>query len=95
MSEIVITKLEQTCTASPSQWEGETSDGRFVYIRYRWGRFQATCAPTLDRAVSCLRSDVDAMVLADEQIAGGWDGYMSTDEMKERLNGIIGARFDV
>ena len=32
-----VTKLVMTCGACPSQWEGETDDGRFVYVRYRHG----------------------------------------------------------
>lgn len=32
-----ITEIEQTCSACPSQWEGKTSSGEYVYIRYRWG----------------------------------------------------------
>lgn len=32
-----LKKLQQTCPACPSQWEGETKDGYPIYIRYRWG----------------------------------------------------------
>jgi hypothetical protein len=32
-----VSKLIQTCKGSPSQWEGLTDDGQFIYVRYRWG----------------------------------------------------------
>jgi len=32
---IMLAKLIQTCDSRPSQWEGETEDGKYVYIRYR------------------------------------------------------------
>jgi hypothetical protein len=34
---ITVTSLEQTCGACPSQWEGRTIDGDYLYIRYRFG----------------------------------------------------------
>lgn len=32
-----IVKAEQTCGACPSQWDAWTDEGRYVYLRYRWG----------------------------------------------------------
>jgi len=32
---IKLAKLIQTCDYRPSQWEGETEDGKYVYIHYR------------------------------------------------------------
>ncbi|MCA1480782.1 hypothetical protein, partial [Bradyrhizobium sp. NBAIM08] len=49
--QIQIVRLEQTCGACPSQWEGVTDDGRVVYIRYRWGALTAGAGYTLDEAV--------------------------------------------
>ena len=34
---VLLRRLKRTTIAAPSQWEGETSDGRAVHIRYRWG----------------------------------------------------------
>lgn len=33
----VVVRLERTCQACPSQWEGLTADSRQIYIRYRHG----------------------------------------------------------
>src|ERR1700738_3288078 len=32
-----LASLSQTCHMCPSQWEGRTVDGEYVYIRFRWG----------------------------------------------------------
>jgi hypothetical protein len=34
---ILLRRLKRTTIASPSQWEGETLDGKEVYVRYRHG----------------------------------------------------------
>lgn len=71
-----ITKLEQTCAACPSQWEGKTSDGDYVYIRYRWGYLSVTLYA------------IDKLLVHGKQIFGkaigeDLDGAMSFEELKE------------
>ncbi|MEU4578960.1 hypothetical protein [Nonomuraea sp. NPDC023979] len=34
---IVLTKVVQTCYACPSQWDAWDADGRYYYLRYRFG----------------------------------------------------------
>lgn len=34
---IELAKVTQTCTACPSQWDAWSTDGKYVYIRYRSG----------------------------------------------------------
>ncbi len=34
---IRIDRLKKTCEGCPTQWEGITTDGGDVHIRYRWG----------------------------------------------------------
>lgn len=41
---IPVATLRNLGTSSPTQWEGTTSDGRDVYIRYRCGMLTATVA---------------------------------------------------
>lgn len=60
-----VAYLEQTCTACPSQWEGKMEDGRYVYIRYRWGALSWTVGEETQ-----YRDTMDAN-----------DGFMSTDDM--------------
>lgn len=49
---IKVVSLYHTCDACPSQWEGRTSDGKHIYVRYRWGHLTAGVAETSDDAVS-------------------------------------------
>lgn len=52
---IRVTKVTRTCHACPSQWEGETDDGRFVYARYRWGALTVGIGVTLAEAIKARR----------------------------------------
>lgn len=33
-----LVRVVQTCSACPSQWDGWTATGDYVYMRYRWGQ---------------------------------------------------------
>lgn len=45
-----VQTLKLTCEAYPSQWEGQLQDGRFVYIRYRYGVLRMGIGVTEDEA---------------------------------------------
>ncbi len=49
---IIVTRIVNTCTACPSQWEGVTSDNRRVYIRYRHGGLRIGIGHTQNEAVA-------------------------------------------
>jgi hypothetical protein len=66
----VVKRLEQTCNACPSQWEGETEGGLGIYIRYRWG------------VLSCTINDERVY---HEDHGGQFQGLMDTEEMKRHL----------
>ncbi|MEU7416723.1 hypothetical protein [Streptomyces antibioticus] len=34
---IVLARSVQTCFGCPSQWDAWTSDGKYLYLRFRWG----------------------------------------------------------
>lgn len=40
---LVLARVVQTCTACPSQWDAWTTDGRYLYLRYRSGWGTAEC----------------------------------------------------
>lgn len=69
--------LDKTCDACPAQWEGETEDGRDIYIRYRWGYLSVTLNPWTE----------DSEEIFVRQIGGEYDGSMGTKEMLE-LTGL-------
>jgi hypothetical protein len=72
----VVTKLKMTCWACPSQWSGETDDGRGLYIRYRWGNLTA-------------EEGVGGAPIFQAQVGDGYAGVMSTGEMMRHLSGVL------
>jgi hypothetical protein len=80
-----IATIEQTCSRSPSQWEGRLVDGEPVHIRYRWGRLSVNIGPvggTIDDALSTER-------WYDQKVGSDLDGEMDIEEVY-RLTGLIG-----
>jgi hypothetical protein len=73
---IKLAKLVQTCDYRPSQWEGETEDGKYVYIRYRNDLFYVK-----------MRDEYDSSGTGEEHfrlegVHGDLaDGSMTTEEM--------------
>ncbi|GAA3550666.1 hypothetical protein GCM10022419_033670 [Nonomuraea rosea] len=47
---IVLSKVIQTCRACPSQWDAWTTDGQYLYLRYRsgMGTVEAQPGPDVD-----------------------------------------------
>lgn len=74
---IVVTELDQTCRACPSQWEGRTDDGNRIYIRYRHGWLSAGVGRTMDDAIE---SAFSAPVHSQEY-GEAYDGVMPTNTM--------------
>lgn len=86
-----LKRLERTCIACPSQWEGETEDGREVYVRYRHGRLSVEVG---DPEIGWLHRDRhpgsrpgDHTVLSLDH-GDDLDGLMLTGEMLG-LTGLI------
>lgn len=72
-SGLVLTQLEVTCEACPSQWEGRLADGRFIYVRYRWGCLAVGIEATMEDAI---RNREIVLTTGDN-----FHGVMSTKEM--------------
>lgn len=77
---ITVTKLTQTCGACPAQWEGETADGRSVYVRYRWGCLRVSFGPTVMDAV---RGDDESGDDIAMELGDGFDGTLTMKELRE------------
>jgi hypothetical protein len=83
---LVIVSLKQTCSACPSQWDAQTSDGRYVYIRYRWGMLRVDIAASREawvdeRTTLCYVPHGDSMA-----------GSLSTEDMKRLLLPLLDFR---
>ena len=73
----------RTCIACPSQWEGELDDGRWLYVRYRGGRF----------SVSWMTSEgVIGERFHETDFGDRLDGWLSDEEMLTHLPSWIGTR---
>lgn len=73
-----LSKIVQTCSACPSQWEGLLDDGQYFYARFRGGHGTFSVGTSVDQAVC-------------EWSVGDWlNGSMYTEELFEVLveNGI-------
>jgi hypothetical protein len=80
---IRVIEIRNTCGACPSQWEGRLSDGRFIYVRYRWGYL----------SIRVGSPDVRAAISGEEvfgQYAGEFmDGWMTYEDLKKHTQGKI------
>jgi hypothetical protein len=79
---IRVVSIEQTCSACPTQWEGLTSDGRVVYVRYRWGWLSIGVGGTLEEAVGERR-------YYGARLGGQWDGELEFDQLVEATQGVF------
>lgn len=71
--------LKRTCIACPSQWEGKLSDGREIYIRFRWGRFTVNIGKNLIEAI-------ENRPLIEETTDNEWEGFLSNKHMIDKLH---------
>lgn len=71
--------VEKTCSACPSQWEAETVDDRFVYVRYRWGVLRVELADSKDD----WWGRRGKIYYCSEEIGGPFDGEIDWDEVRE------------
>ena len=76
-----LKELKQTCFACPSQWEGRTTDGRFVYVRFRHGRLSVGIANTFFEAIR----QEDYVDMHGDHL----DGFITTEEMLDRTGMIL------
>lgn len=81
-----IKKLERTCFACPSQWEGELEDGRMIYIRYRYGYLYVKISEGTTNNIS---DTVKGEQIFQKCIGGNYDGVMDDEEMLSILKNVI------
>ena len=84
--QIIVTTIKQTCSACPSQWEGTLSDGKMIYVRYRWGYLSIRVSPGPTTDIS------DAV--GGEEVFGtdhgeGMDGILTYEELTKISNHVI------
>lgn len=83
---VQVVEIRKTCYACPAQWEGKTADGRWVYVRYRWGYLSVSVGDTLDEAVDLTRS---GKVLYETRTGDSFNGYMDYAELRKLTEGTV------
>lgn len=63
-----VVELRQTCYACPSSWEGLSSNGDEIYLRYRHGTF---------------RLDINGVTAFSRAVGDSLDGVLSLEEAVE------------
>lgn len=83
--------VRRTCTACPTQYQGQMADGRWFYFRYRGGIADLGLGDTFDQAAeeTFPRGQVPAISLGDR-----WDGYLSEEEFREVFMRLLALRGD-
>jgi hypothetical protein len=83
---IVVTEIGQTCHACPSQWEGRTDDGDYIYVRFRWGFLAIGKGPTIEDAIDNAYKQEE---IFGRQLKGSLDGFLTYEELIETTKGFI------
>lgn len=76
---LIVKNYRKTCGACPSQWDIWTTDGQYIYARYRWGGL------TLTLEVGTPNS----RILYAENIGDGWNGVLSTQELIDHTSSVL------
>lgn len=83
---LVVTSLEQTCFACPSQWEGATEDNRQIYVRYRWGHLSVSVSEPYDDSQYAA---VQGARVYDGNLGDGFDGCIDLEEVVAATKGVV------
>jgi len=73
-----VTTFKQTCSACPSQWEGKLADGRWLYVRYRWGNLRVGIGEDWPTAIM----NSSHRPIIDEDLGDDLAGVLTTEEMQ-------------
>jgi len=100
LADVTLAELAMTCMVCPAQWEGKTTGGREVYIRYRHGRFTVDLngfryysAKLGDDSASDMTTEemlaYTGMAMAPGVSPTGWADWMN-GETEKRQEGEVG-----
>ena len=78
-----VMSLVQTCECHPSQWEGWTSDGRVIYVRFRHGSLWIGLAPDYRHTAPAM------LFVARYPGENGDDGHLRYETLQRLTEGIV------
>jgi hypothetical protein len=85
----LIAESDHTCWGCPDQYEGTLTDGRWFYLRYRWGVAQLGVGVDLDDAVR------DSCGGSSRRISDGLAGIFESDEQRDEVfAALLGERLE-
>lgn len=73
-----VATLQKTCESHPAQWEGRLADGRFIYVKFRWGHLRIGIGETPAAAVDCRLP----LFEWDKPGSNGYEGDMSRSMLR-------------
>jgi hypothetical protein len=82
---IKASSVVQTCNACPSQWNAETFDGEYVYVRYRWGHLRIDVAPSFED----WKKHNEVRCAYGESLGDNYEGFCSWAEVVDNANIIM------
>ena len=82
---INVITCRRTCLACPSQWEGVCSDGRSIYIRYRWGCLTFGLGLTIEEAVDNSFNHAGVDFPGDTGFPSNMGGSMTNADMQHLM----------
>lgn len=83
---VQIVELVNTGVACPTQWDAKDSEGRVLYIRYRWGHLSVRRAPTEAPGDPW---HPNSKVIFGKQLADDLHGCMSDEELATATQGVL------
>ena len=79
-----VKDMIQTCSASPSQWEGSLTDGRMFYARYRHGFLSITVSKNATTNIDdAIIEESDSIY--GEQLGDEYDGILDESLLIEKM----------
>jgi hypothetical protein len=78
-----VVNLVQTCERHPSQWEGWTSDGSVIYVRFRYRRLWIGLAPDYRRTAPTM------LFVARHPGDDGDGGYLRYHTLQRLTEGVV------
>jgi len=79
---VKVIKLRHTCYAMPAQWEGRCDDGKWVYVRYRFGRLSVRVG--VGKEALCVPGEY----VFEKECGGDWDGDMTFEKLRQHTPNI-------
>lgn len=81
---MILSQINRTCFACPSQWDALDSEGNYVYMRYRYGKMKVYQGIGPDDSQKLSQMTIFADI--DNDSDGELGGFISLKEFAEKCN---------